>query len=461
MQILHYILQESITEMKKIEDKILSVIEKHRMLSCGDTVVVAVSGGADSMCLLHFFNKFSSKMQLNIICAHVNHSIRGPEADFDEEYVRKFCEENKINAVFARYNVPEIAKENGESEEQCGRRLRYEFFSSIADNAKIATAHNLNDSAETFIFNFTRGTGLKGLTGIPPVRDNIIRPLSECTREEIEMYLSDEGVSYVTDSTNLSDEYTRNKIRHNILPVLNEINPGFFSVFSNCISVLSDSERYIEEKTAEAFIKTEKNTKFSVDEIVLLDKVLKDRLIIKIAEFFGASDISFRHVEIINSFLTEGGALMLSDKVTIVSDGKFLYKADEKLPEISINEKYDKSKSVYIFPGCTLAVETVDKNIIKNYNSKQLCLNGYADSDKLEYSYFRTRKDGDRFRYKNAMHSKSLKNLFKENNISISDRWGIPMLADNEHILWIDGVGISEYAAVDEKTENIVKISKI
>ncbi|MBO5934387.1 MAG: tRNA lysidine(34) synthetase TilS [Clostridia bacterium] len=446
--------------MKKIEDKILSVIEKHRMLSCGDTVVVAVSGGADSMCLLHFFNKFSSKMQLNIICAHVNHSIRGAEADSDEDFVRKFCAVNNINAVFANYDVPRIAKENGESEEQCGRRLRYEFFSSVSDNAKIATAHNLNDSAETFIFNFTRGTGLKGLTGIPPVRDNIIRPLCECTREEIEQYLSDEGVTYVTDSTNLSDEYTRNKIRHNILPVLNEINPGFFSVFSKCISVLSDSEKYIEEKTAEAFIKTEKNTKFSIDDIILLDKVIRYRLIIKIAEFFGASEVSYRHVEIINSFLLTGGTLMLSDKVTIASDGKFLYKADEKLPEVSIREKYDKSKTEYVFPGGTLTVETVDKNIIKNYNSKQLCLNGFADSNKICESFFRTRKDGDRFRYKNAEHSKSLKNLFREKNISAADRWGIPMLADDEHVFWIDGVGVSAYAAVDEKTENIVKISK-
>ena len=446
--------------MKKIEDKILSVIEKHRMLSFGDTVVVAVSGGADSMCLLHFFNKISSKMQLNIICAHVNHSIRGAEADSDEEFVRWFCEENKINAVFAHYNVPKIAKASGESEEQCGRRLRYEFFSSIADNAKIATAHNLNDSAETFIFNFTRGTGLKGLTGIPPVRDNIIRPLCECTREEIEQYLSDEFVSFVTDSTNLSDEYTRNKIRHNILPVLNEINPGFFSVFSKCVSVLSDSERYIEEKTAEAFIKTKKNIQFSIDDILLLDKVIRDRLLIKIAEFFGASEVSFRHIEIISSFLSTGGALMLSENVTIVSDGKFLYKADEKLPEISIYEKYDKAKCEYDFPGCTLTVETVDKNTIKNYNSRQLCLSGYADSEKIENSFFRTRKDGDRFRYKNAEHSKSLKNLFKENNISVSDRWGIPMLADDEYIFWIDGVGVSDYAAIDENTENIVKISK-
>ncbi len=461
MPILHYILQESITEMKKIEDKILSVIDKHRMLSCGDTVVVAVSGGADSMCLLHFFNKFSSTLQLNIVCAHVNHSIRGAEADSDEDFVRSFCSKHNIKAVFKHYDVPKLSKENGESEEQCGRRLRYEFFNSVAENVKIATAHNLNDSAETFLFNFTRGTGLKGLTGIPPVRDNIIRPLCECTREEIEQYLVEEGVSYVTDSTNLSDDYTRNKIRHNVLPVLNEINSGFFSVFTNCISVLTDSEKYIEEKTNEAFVKTQKNIKFSIDDIIQLDKVIRDRLIIKIAEYFGASDVSFRHVEIINSFLSAGGALMLSKDITIVSDGKYLYKADKKLPEVNINEMYEKSKTVYEFPGCTLTVETVDKNIIKNYNSSQLCLFGYADSDKILNSFFRTRKDGDRFRYANAEHSKSLKNLFKEKNISIADRWGIPMLVTGKHILWIDGVGVSAYAAVSEKTENIVKISKI
>lgn len=460
MPIIHYILQESITEMKKIEDKILSVIDKHRMLSCGDTVVIAVSGGADSMCLLHFFNKFSSRMQLNIICAHVNHGIRGAESDADEEFVRNFCNKYNIESVFAHYDVPKLAKDSGESEEQCGRRLRYEFFDSVAENAKIATAHNLNDSAETVLFNLARGTGLKGLTGIPAVRDNIIRPLCECTREEIEQYLNDEGIAYVTDSTNLSDEYSRNKIRHNVIPVLSEINPGFYSVFSNCISVLSDTEKYVEAKIDEAFIKTKKNIKFSVDDIIQLDKVIRDRLIIKIADFFGASDVSFRHVEIISGFLKTGGALMLCPNVTVISDGKYLYKAVEKLPELNIYEIYDKTKNVYEFPGCRLTVETVDKNIIKNYNSSQLCSGGYVDSDKLSNSFFRTRKEGDRFRYVNAEHSKSLKNLFKEKNITTSDRWGIPMLADDEHILWIDGVGVSAYASVSENTENVVKISK-
>lgn len=460
MLILHYIPQESITEMKKLEDKILSVIDKHRMLSAGNTVIVAVSGGADSMCLLHFFNKFSSKWNLNIICAHVNHGIRGSEADNDEEFVRQYCIKNNIKASFAHFNVPETAKITGESEEQCGRRLRYEFFNSISDDARIATAHNLNDSAETFLFNFARGTGLKGLTGIPPVRDNIIRPLSECTREEIEQYLYEEGVSYVTDSTNLSDEYSRNKIRHNVIPVLNEINSGFFSVFSGCISVLNDAEDYITSKTQAAFDEIIANEKFAVKSVTELDKVIQDRLLIKISEYFGATDISFRHIEIIKSFLMSGGALMLPGKVTIASDGENIYKSAEKLSDVSMYESYDKDKTSYVFPGCILIIETVDKKDINNYNIKKLSADGYADGDKLNCSVFRSRKDGDRFRFPGAEHSKSLKNLFKEKNITPSDRWGVPMLADDNNILWINGVGVSEYAAVDDNTKYIVRISK-
>lgn len=444
--------------MKKIEDKILSVIEKHRMICDCDTVVVAVSGGADSMCLLHFFNKFLSNKNLNIICAHVNHGIRGAEADRDEAFVREFCEKNNINSVFAHFNVPETAKKTGESEEQCGRRLRYEFFSSVCPNAKIATAHNMNDSVETFLFNFARGTGLKGLTGIPPVRDNIIRPLSECTREEIEQYLSDEGISYVTDSTNLSDEYSRNKIRHNIVPVLEELNQGFYSVFSGCVSTLTDSENYIAEKTQQAFIKVKTDEGFSVSEILCLDKVIQDRVIIKIAEFFGSFDISFRHVEIIKSFLSSGGVLMLPGEITVASDGKKLYKSEKNLPDIYIFEPYFAEKSEYEFLCCKLIVEAVDKKDANYYNIKKLHSEGYADADKLTGAVFRSRKEGDRFKFPNADHSKSLKNLFKEKNILPSDRRGVPMLADDEHILWINGVGISEYAAIDENTKKIVRI---
>lgn len=445
--------------MKKIEDKIFSVIEKYSMISAGDTVILAVSGGADSMCLLHFFNKYSRILNINIIVAHVNHGIRGNEAKRDEEFVRNYCEQNSIDLRVAHFNVPEISQQTGESAELCGRRLRYEFFDSINSDAKIATAHNLNDSMETFIFNLSRGTGLKGLTGIPVVRGKIIRPISECTRNEIELYLSEEEVGYVTDSTNLVDDYSRNKIRHKIIPVLNELNPSFSSVFTTCLSTLTASENYLASVTETEFERLNNNSRFPVCELILLDDVIKNRVIIKICESFGCEDVSHKHIEIINAFLTKGGAVMLSDSITVASDGKYLYKSEKKDNDTYIYTPLTDGVNVYHFDRCDVIIDTVDKSEISNYNIKKLHLLGYADGDRVVNAVFRSRISGDRFKYPNSQHSKSLKNLYKEKNITSQARNGIPMLANDDNILWIYGVGTSEFAKITDKTVNIVKIS--
>lgn len=445
--------------MKKVEDKILSVIEQHRMISAGDTVVVAVSGGADSMCLLHFFNIISSSYGFNIICAHVNHGIRGEEADRDEKFVRDFCYAHCIRFESAHFDVPAISAETGESEEQCGRRLRYDFFSSIGENIKIATAHNLNDCEETFLFNLSRGTGLKGLTGIPPVRDNIIRPLIECTREEIEAYLKFYSVKYINDSTNFCDDYSRNKIRHNIIPVLCEMNPNFHSVFKSCISSLSDTENYIAKNVEIAFDKAMEGEKFHISDILLLDDIIRNRLLIRIAAYFGAHDIGATHIHIINELLYKGGAVMLPGSVTVAADKKFLFKVMPSIEENYIFLPYSKSESTYCFQSGTVFVVNVDKNKINDYNIKQLSQLGYADSDKLNGAVFRSRIPGDRYRYPFSEHSKSLKNLFKEKNITPEERIGVPFLANDESLLWINGVGVSHEAAVTESTKKIVKIN--
>lgn len=444
--------------MKKIEEKILSVIEKYSMLSVGDNVIVAVSGGADSMCLLHFFNKYSRQLNINIVCAHVNHGIRGNEADRDESFVREFCENNSIDFRAAHFNVPAISETTGESEEACGRRLRYEFFESIAENAKIATAHNLNDTMETFLFNLARGTGLKGLTGIPFVRGNIIRPLNECTRVEIEEYLKEESIGFVTDSTNLSDGYSRNKIRHNVLPVLEEINPSFDVVFNGCLSSLRATEEFIEKTVECAFENIGKNMKFSVCDILALDKIIRDRLLIKICGHYGAFDISFRHIEVINSFLQTGGAIVLPGCVIVASDGKYFYKVTDNSADAEIYEPVVPGINSYEFPGCRISFVSVDKNEISNYNIKKLSFDGYADGDIISDAVFRSRKSGDRFRFPYAEHSKKLKNLYKEKNITPEMRAGVPMIAVDANILWIDGVGVSDYAKVTQETKNIIRI---
>ncbi len=447
--------------MKRIENKIFSTLNKNNMLSPLDTVVVAVSGGADSMCLLHFFNKFSSLLNINIICAHVNHGIRGEEAIRDEQFVSDFCLEHNINFESVSYDVPATSAECGESLEECGRRLRYEFFNSLGENIRIATAHNLNDSAETFIFNLARGTGLKGLLGIPAVRDNIIRPLSECTREEIEEYLFEENVSFVTDSTNLSDEYARNKVRHGVIPVLTELNSGFFGVFHQCLENLSSAEKYLSDITDRAFESAKGNEKFLIAELKSIDKFITRRVIKLIAEYFGCKNIESRHIFLVESLLDSSGAVNLPGNIKLVSDGIYLYSEEEKKDEIVINEYFESSVKKYQFPGCTINVDSIDNDILKKYNVKELSEKGYADAEKINGSVFRTRLPGDRFRFPFAQHSKSLKNLYKERNILPENRWGIPLIADNEDVLWIYGAGISDKAKITEKTKSIIKLDVI
>lgn len=444
--------------MKTVNDKICAFIKKNNMLSDGDTVILAVSGGADSMCLLHFFKDNSIKMNLNIVCAHVNHGIRGAEADRDEEFVRNYCKENSIPFECARFSVPDVAAETGESLEECGRRLRYEFFASINPQAKIATAHNLNDSMETVIFNLARGSSLKGLTGIPAVRGNIIRPVLCLTREEIEKYNQFNGIDYVTDSTNLSDDYARNKIRHNVIPVLSEINSGFSSVFQSCVSTLADTESYLAKIADGAFISLNGNNHFSVAGLIELDSVIRDRVLYKICENEGAYDISHKHIELINSILLSGGAVMLHGGVTLKSDGKYLFKTKEKVAEITIFEPVDMNCTKYHFQGTTIEIVDVDKSILNNYNIKTMSSSGFMDASKLRNAVFRSRIQGDRFKFPYAEHSKSLKNLYKEKNITPESRYGVPLLADGEHILWINGVGVSDYAKIDADTEKIVRI---
>ena len=205
-------------------DKALSAVEKYNMLSPGAAVIAAVSGGADSMAMLLFLMKISERYSLSLTVAHVNHGLRGEEARRDEEYVRSFCEKNSLRFEVLHADVAALAKQSGETCEECGRRVRYEFFESIDKNAKIATAHTASDNAETMLFNLARGSSLKGLCGIPPVRGNIIRPLIFCTREDIEAFCRENSLDFVTDSTNLTLDYSRNKIRHIAVPALKEIN---------------------------------------------------------------------------------------------------------------------------------------------------------------------------------------------------------------------------------------------
>lgn len=243
-------------------EKVRSVAERHEMLQDGDEVIVGLSGGADSTALLCVLNELKTEYNLKLVAAHVNHGIRGAEADRDEAFCKKLCGKLGIQIYAFHIDIPELAKERGVSEEVAGRDARYEFFTGLAgEKGKIATAHNAQDTVETMLLNLCRGTGLKGLTGIPPVRfvehkagcrsdetinTMVIRPLIECERTEIEAYLEEIGQDFVTDSTNLEDEYTRNRIRHNVIPELVAVNGNAVGNVMRCISTLKEDSDFLE-----------------------------------------------------------------------------------------------------------------------------------------------------------------------------------------------------------------------
>ena len=206
-------------------EKIRRYMEKWHMLEKGDKVIVGVSGGADSICLLFVLIQLQKELPFELACVHVNHQLREADADADETYVKTFCERYRIPCEIYREDVALIAKKRKQSLEEAGREVRREAFVKTLKRyggTKIALAHHQNDNAETFLMNVARGAGLKGLGGIRPVNGNVIRPLLAVERGEVEKYLEEEGIVFCVDETNKSDAYMRNRIRNHILPYFEE-----------------------------------------------------------------------------------------------------------------------------------------------------------------------------------------------------------------------------------------------
>ena len=241
-----------------MEQKVLQTIEKFHLIENGDKIIVGVSGGPDSICLLDVLKKIK-KIKFEIIVTHINHQIRD-EANSDEEYVKEYCEKNKINYYIKRIDVINFANNNKMGLEEAGRKLRYDFFDEIMikENAnKIAIAHNKNDKIETVIMNLLRGTGISGLKGIEPIRDNkYIRPLIECDRAEIEKYCEKNSLNPRIDKSNYENNYTRNKIRNIVIPYIrNEFNPNIIETLNRLAEISTEVDDFLKKITENEFEK--------------------------------------------------------------------------------------------------------------------------------------------------------------------------------------------------------------
>ena len=308
-------------------DKIKAALAQYSMIQAGDSVIVALSGGADSVALLYAMLELKNELDIKLSACHVNHKLRGDESDSDEAFVRALCENLNVELTIRSIDVRAMQKKH-QSIEETARNARYSFFSELVSRSErqyVATAHTASDNTETILLNLIRGTGLKGLCGIPPVRDGIIRPLILCEREEIEKYCGEKKISYVTDSTNLSDLFTRNKIRLSLIPLIKEINPSVDDCFTRMSEILRQDSDFLESLA--------QNHGYNVKVLNALEKPILTRIIIGLLSNNNVSPSNTRISQIIEIVKKQSGKIN-------VEKHKFAVIEDETLKIVTIEQFY-------------------------------------------------------------------------------------------------------------------------
>lgn len=429
--------------------KVENTIKKYKLLCGVESVAVGVSGGADSMCLLHILSLLKDKYGITVKAVHINHNIRGEEAMRDESFVRDFCKKNDICLTVFNENIPELSKQMCVGTEECGRTVRYRCFQQMNCDA-IALAHSLSDSIETALFNFARGTSLKGLCGIPAKREpNIIRPLIECTRKEIEQYCELNGVSFITDSSNLSDDYMRNHIRHNLVPAVSRINQNYENNFLRCFSSLSDDEDFLSGESLKLLYESKTDAGYNIDILSAAHPSVRKRTLALILKANMKKSIENKHIELLNEIiLKKEGKFEIAHNFYIATKNSILY-----LQNATKIQPCWKSDFVSNKAETPVGFYSLEKG-----NVEDKCA---IDKDKICHSLLlSSRLEGDKFTFKSRGITKSLKKLFNEMKIPAEQRNLIPVLHDGEKVVWIEGIGVNADYIPDKNSKNIIIIKK-
>lgn len=439
--------------------KVKNTILKYDMLSHSERVLVGLSGGADSVALLVCLNELG----YNVSAMHINHNLRGEESCRDERFCIELCKNFGIPLTVKSVDVKGYCRENKLGIEEGARELRYEAFSSAGAD-KICTAHTLSDSVETMLINLIRGTALKGLCGVPYKRGKIVRPLIECTREEVEEFLSERGISFVTDSTNNSDDYTRNKIRHKIIPQLVDItsnqNGDFYKNVNRTLKSIALDENFLNAET-ECLIENahiDRHT-YDIDMINSHHKSISNRAYVMLLKRYGV-EISQSKLEDLKKACNDGKKINLKNNVyASVKSGKLTFSGTREKIEFYSKEINFKDTNVVIeeFFGRKAEIRLIEKdnklsNIHNKFTKKDI------DYDKIKGRIFlRNRKGGDKIRLSERGITKSIKKLFNE-NIPLEMREKTMILSDDCGVIYVEGFGADGRVSADENTKRILEV---
>ena len=438
--------------------KARNTIEKFHMFPQRAKMIVGLSGGADSVALLHVLCSLKEEFQWEITAVHIHHGLRGADADKDASFAEEFCKKLGIPCIVRKFDVKVEAKKRKLGEEETGRILRYEVFREVAGkDGFIAVAHHQKDQAETILMRLCRGTGLTGLAGMAPVRGNICRPLLFCSRGEIEEYCKENGLNWREDATNQEETYTRNKLRLRVLPLLEEINPKAVEHISETAELLALDEDFLDQQASVCY----ESVKLDGAEVALdrqklleLHPAMRKRVLRKAMSAFLSVDISQAQIEAMEDLLQkESGksrdflegiraenrydALVLSLNQEKQEGYRYALFMDETvmIPEANI--------SVTIWLSETHAGNTDDT---KCFNFDQV--NGDLSC--------RTRKTGDFISMKNGR--KKIKDLFIDEKVPRNERETLPLITAGEEVLWAVGLRVSEKYQPDENTKKYLYI---
>ena len=435
--------------------EILNINKKYNLIENNDTIVVGFSGGPDSVFLVEMLKKLQCFFNFKIYLVHINHLLRGEDADSDENFSFEYAKKNNLEIFIKRIPVKEIAKEVGKTLEEVGREERYKFFSEIYEKVratKIATAHNKDDQIETFLFRLIRGTSLQGLEGIKIKNNNVIRPISEIYKKDILEYLNKNEIQYKIDKTNFENEFTRNSIRLDLIPFIEERYNIKFK--DKIFSLIEEIRENNQNNSLNLSDYTDSKNRILLEKIKFLSNFDRKNLL---GLFLNEKNIEVNRNKIdeINSLIKSNGTkkIDLNKTYRIVKNYTHLY-IEEKREDNTINNSTIQLKipSEQVFNNFKISVEIAKNLYIPKEKNQYLLDTLYNDIIEVRY-----RKEGDRI-FLDENHSKKIKEIFIEQKIPKDIRDRIPIFLYNNNIFWIYNVKKAYIPRIDQDISKLVKV---